>query len=123
MKLAALRLGVRDLGAAHDFDGRQLGLPVVAVDCGAGYCVFDVGGVDLVVEAVPADALADEQAWVGRFTGMSFAVTDLAATCARLAASGVRSTYEPELQAWGGRLATLADPDGNQFQLVQYPDA
>jgi hypothetical protein len=28
---------------------------------------------------------------------------------------------EAELQSWGGTLATIADLDGNQLQLVQYP--
>lgn len=121
MKLAALRICVRDLDAARAFYAQRLGLRLVADGRGDGYCVFDAGGVDLVVEAVPADAPADDQALVGRFTGISFAVADLAATHARLAAAGVRFLGPPELQNWGGRLATLEDPDANRLQLVQYP--
>jgi predicted enzyme related to lactoylglutathione lyase len=120
-RIAALRLFVRDAVAARDFYALALGLRLQHDGCAAGYCVFDVGGVDLVVEAVPADAPADEQALVGRFTGLSFAVDDLAAARARLGAAGVHFTGEPELQDWGGCLATLVDPDGNALQLVQYP--
>jgi predicted enzyme related to lactoylglutathione lyase len=65
--------------------------------------------------------LALNRALVGRFTGISFAVDDIAAEHSRLAAAGVPFDGAPELQAWGGWLATLRDPAGNQFQLVSYP--
>ena len=83
--------------------------------------IFDCGGVRLVVEAVPADAPADEQALVGRFTGLSLAVGDIDAEHRRLAALGVRFTGAPERQFWGGWLATFCDPAGNELQLVQDP--
>ncbi|MDZ7654110.1 MAG: VOC family protein [Burkholderiaceae bacterium] len=121
MKLAALRLFVRDLVAARDFYAAQLGLPLQHDGSADGFCVFDLDGIDLVVEAVPADAPAEEQALVGRFTGLSFAVEDIAATHARLVAVGVPFGGPPQLQFWGGTLATLSDPAGNQLQLVQYP--
>ena len=40
---------------------------------------------------------------------------------ARLAAAGVTFTRPPELEPWGGRIATFADPDGNTLQLMQLP--
>jgi uncharacterized glyoxalase superfamily protein PhnB len=58
---------------------------------------------------------------VGRFTGLSFAVEDIAATHARLVAADVPFAGPPQKQFWGGTLATLTDPAGNQLQLVQYP--
>jgi len=121
MRLAALRIFVRDITAARAFYGTQLGLRLQHDGAADGYCVFDLQGVDLVIEAVPDEAPADERALVGRFSGVSFAVDDLAAAYARLRAAGVRFTGVPERQDWGGVLATLADPDGNQLQLVQYP--
>jgi len=33
----------------------------------------------------------------------------------------VRFPGAPEAQSWGGLLATLRDPAGNEIQLVQYP--
>jgi catechol 2,3-dioxygenase-like lactoylglutathione lyase family enzyme len=123
MKLAAVRLFVRDLAAARDFYAAQLGLHLQHDGSADGFCVFDVDGIDLVVEAVPADAPADEQALVGRFSGMSFAVGDIAAAYARMVAAGVPFGGPPQLQFWGGTLATLSDPAGNELQLVQYPAA
>lgn len=121
MKLAAVRIFVRDIVAARDFYAGALGLPLIADGAADGYCVFDMGGADLVLEAVPVDAPADEQALVGRFTGVSFAVADIVATHARLIAQGVHFSGAPEHQPWGGVLATLNDPAGNGLQLVQYP--
>jgi uncharacterized glyoxalase superfamily protein PhnB len=40
-----------------------------------------------------------------------------------LAAAGVEFSGEPEKQFWGGILATLRDPAGNELQIVQQPTA
>lgn len=120
-RASAIRLFVRDLAPARAFYADTLGLRSTAQ--GEGWFVCRSAGIDLVVEAVPADAPQDEQVLVGRFTGLSLAVRDLAAEHARLVAAGVVFTGEPEPQAWGGSLATLCDPAGNQLQLVQHPPA
>lgn len=121
MLLAAARVFVHDLPAARDFYEQQLGLVIAFDGADEGFVRFDTGQLQLVLESVAADAPADEQVLVGRFTGLSFGVADLRAEHARLAAAGVRFTGEPEAQFWGGWLATLADPEGNELQLVQFP--
>ena len=121
MKLSAARVFVRDLASARQFYAENLGLPLKASGVEQGFLVMGVGGVDLIVETVPDDAPADDQALVGRFTGLSFAVQDIRASHAQLSAAGVRFTGAPELQAWGGWLATFSDPAGNELQLVQSP--
>jgi predicted enzyme related to lactoylglutathione lyase len=120
MKFSALRLFVNDLGAARDFYARALGLALDSPALDQGYCVFDAGGVLLIVEPVPADAPAEDRALVGRFVGASFAVDDVYAEYARLRALGIEFAGAPERQPWGGTLATFADPSGNRLQLVQY---
>jgi predicted enzyme related to lactoylglutathione lyase len=121
MKLGAARVFVRDLAVAEAFYARVLGLPLRAGGWAHGYCVFDAGQVDLVVEAVPEDAPPKDQALVGRFTGLSFTVDDIEARHRELSASGVHFTGAPAAQPWGGTLATLRDPAGNELQLVQMP--
>jgi catechol 2,3-dioxygenase-like lactoylglutathione lyase family enzyme len=123
MQLSAARVFVRDLTAARRFYGQTLGLPLHADGSAFGYCVFRAGSVDLVVESVPADAPPDDQALVGRFTGLSFRVDDAEAAYRDLLARGVTFTEPPSLQLWGGVLATLQDPSGNALQLVQPPKA
>ena len=39
----------------------------------------------------------------------------------RLRAKGVEFLRPPEREAWGGWVATFADPDGNILQLLQQP--
>lgn len=120
-RLASLRLFVRDCVAARDFYRDQIGLPLTADGSSQGWCTFDIGGVQLVVEAVGPDAPEDEQVLVGRFTGASFGAADIHAAYAELKQRGVFFAGPPEQQAWGGWLATFEDPAGNGLQLVQFP--
>jgi len=119
VKLSTARIFVRDLDAARSFYRDKLGLALRAYSAEAGYCVFESGAAQLVVEAVPNEAPADEQVLVGRFTGLSFAVENVAAVYQRLTSLDVPFTGAPETQAWGGILATFQDPAGNELQLVQ----
>jgi predicted enzyme related to lactoylglutathione lyase len=123
MNLSTARVFVNDLQAAKRFYEQTLGLPLKADGGAYGYCVFAAGNCELVIETVNADADADDVAMIGRFTGLSFRVDDIAATHASLQARGVSFASSPERQAWGGIIATLRDPAGNQLQIVQYPSA
>lgn len=119
MNLNTVRVFVRDLGPAKSFYANELGLRLRGGRSDLGYCVFEAGNVQLVVESVPPDAAEDDQILVGRFTGISFAVADVEAKHRELLALGVRFTGAPERQTWGGVLATFQDPEGNQMQIAQ----
>ena len=123
MQLDSARLFVTDIHAARQFYAGLLALPLVVDGSSQGFCVFQCGAVQLVVEAVAPDAPADDQALVGRFSGLSFTVMDAVATCQAWTARGVPFTGLPERQFWGGILATFQDPSGNQLQIVQRPAA
>jgi catechol 2,3-dioxygenase-like lactoylglutathione lyase family enzyme len=121
MQLRTARIFVRDLPSACHFYEELLGLPLKSPRSKEGFRVFDAGPMSLVVEHVDADAPAEDQALIGRFTGLSFDVADVQSKYAELAALGVAFSGLPEQQAWGGILATLRDPSGNELQLVQQP--
>jgi lactoylglutathione lyase len=123
MELNAARVFVRDIEAAKQFYLSKLGLPLSADGSNHGYCVFRAGNVELVVEVVADDAPEEEQVLVGRFTGLSFTVQDIEEKHRQLLALGVPFTGAPEKQFWGGILATLQDPSGNELQIVQRPTA
>lgn len=123
MKLAAARIFVKNLDEAAAFYEHVLELRVGARAPEFGYVVFEAETCDLVIEQVPPEAPSEEQALVGRFTGLSFNVADIKALHQALTQRGVRFTGQPEQQRWGGILATLQDPAGNELQLVQYPSA
>ena len=123
MELNTARVFVKDVTAAKQFYATKLGLPLKADGSEYGYCVFKAGAAELVIESVGDDAPQEDRDLVGRFTGLSFTVQDIAAKHRELAALGVKFTGAPEQQAWGGILATLQDPSGNELQLVQQPAA
>ena len=123
MKLNTARVFVKDIAAARSFYANLLGLPLKVDGERFGYCVFDSGAMELVVESVPDDAPDEERLLVGRFTGLSFTVHDIRARYVELLSQGVAFSGEPERQAWGGTLATFADPAGNELQLVEPPAA
>lgn len=123
MELKTARVFVKDIQAAKRFYGHDLGLVLKADGVAHGYCVFASGGMELVVESVPDDAPDDEKALVGRFTGLSFTVQDIKTKQQELLGRGVAFSGEPERQSWGGVLATLRDPSGNELQLVEQPAA
>ena len=121
MQLHTARIFVQDLALTSRFYEEILGLPLKADGREQGFCVFDAGPISLVVECVEADAPPEDQALVGRFTGLSFDVEDIQSKYAELSSLGVAFSGLPELQSWGGILATLRDPAGNELQLVQQP--
>lgn len=119
MNLTTARVFVGDLSQARQFYAESLGLPLKVDGSGFGYCVFEAGKAELVVEVVGEDAPKDEQILVGRFTGLSFSVDDVHMKHSELVAKGVAFSGPPEKQVWGGTLATLRDPSGNELQIVQ----
>jgi len=120
MNLSAARIFVQDISQARQFYAESLGFPLKVDGSEFGYCVFEAGKVELVVEVVGQDAPEEEQILVGRFTGLSFSVDDVHMKHSELAAKGVAFSGPPEEQEWGGTLATLRDPAGNELQIVQY---
>ena len=79
---------------------------------------FDWGGVRLSVGV--HDRVEGRSADPLRIM-VNLAVEDIHAVHARLAGAGVVFTRPPEAEAWGGRVATFLDPDGNLLQLLELP--
>ena len=102
MNLNAVRVFVKDIASAREFYSERLALPIKADGSAYGYCVFNAGSTELVVETVPNDAPEEDRALVGRFTGLSFTVQDVTAKHQELVNCGVKFTGLPEKQHWGG---------------------
>ncbi|CAH2032679.1 VOC family protein [Trichlorobacter ammonificans] len=109
---------VTDLGRAKSFYADQLGLPLA-------------GETQMLLEFFPATgttlgialALQDEaRKLVGRHSGITLRVSGIEKLCERLKGSGVTFVEDLEVSPWG-KMAVIADPDGNQFALVELPDA
>lgn len=119
MDLSAVRIFVRELSLTTAFYSELLGLELTHDGSPSGYCLFVSKGVRIILETVDASADAEDQALIGRATGISFEVKDIDAEYRRMSARGVPFVGVPEKQFWGGWLATFEDPSGNQLQLVQ----
>ncbi len=52
---------------------------------------------------------------------VNLAVQGIEAVVARAAAAGVEVLRPPERESWGGRVASLVDPDGTTVQLLELP--
>ena len=60
----------------------------------------------------------DAKKLVGRHTGITLSVKGLEELCARLEEKGARFSEPLERTPWG-KMAVIADPDGNEFALVE----
>lgn len=114
---------VSDLSAALRFYIDGLGMRPVRTELGAaaGYALLEPSGGGALLRLfggnLPRDNGGDPQS--GR-VGISFSITvgDLEALLGRALSLGGRRVDEIEQYA-GLRVVTLADPDGNAFELVE----
>lgn len=104
---------VTDLARSKKFYAELLGLPLA-------------GESEMMMEFLPgapttfgiALALNDEaRKLVGRHTGITLKSEKIVELCSALTAAGVRFTEPLESSPWG-KMAVIADPDGNQLALV-----
>ncbi len=111
---------VSDMERAVRFYRDALGLRLEHRDDGFGYASFDAGPIRMGILALQpgADNFDD---LVGGHTGIAFTVPEIDPVFEALKERGVVFPMEPADQPWGGRLALLADPDGNVFYLDQVP--
>lgn len=119
-RVAAARVFVANLDKAVRFYRDVLGLPLSGQTSESA--VFSPKDIDFIVErADPTDPDAAEM--IGRFTALSFEVTDCISTVGVLTGRSVHFLGPAQKQAWGGTLAHFLDPDGNVLTLVEYPVA
>lgn len=105
---------VRDFPAARAFYRDALGL---APGQETEYMMefFPSQGTSLGVALAMHEAA---QKLVGRHTGITLTVTGLEGLCEKLVEKGARFTEPLERTPWG-KMAVVADPDGNEFALVE----
>jgi lactoylglutathione lyase len=101
----------RCLGFYRDLLGGTVTYEFAGADGEPAYVGLTIGSSSLGIGADPS--VADAPA--PRPIALWISVADCDATVARLRAAGVRVTAEPELQAWGERVARVLDPDANEL--------
>ena len=108
-----------NFATAVSFYRDMLGIPLRFLDKEHGYAAFDTGQVGFSIARVEQGA-ENYKELVGRFTGVGLSVDDLDTEYERLLALGVTFSSPPTQQPWGGYMAIVKDPDGNELYLDQY---
>lgn len=104
---------VTDLAISRKFYADTLGLAVsseneMMVEFSGG------GGASLGIALAVTD---DARKLVGRHTGITLKSSDIKALCDKISADNGRFIEPLESSPWG-KMAVIADPDGNQIALV-----
>ncbi len=120
-RLLAVRVFVTDWDRAVRFYTETLGMAATFRNDEIGWAQLATGEGQLSLERA-AEEDAEARDLVGRFVGVSLAVSDLDATYRSLVERGVEFLEAPERQPWGGVLAHLRDPDGNVLTLLGSPE-
>ena len=113
MQIGYVNIFVSELERAVEFYRTALGFELDFADTDHGYASLKAGPITLGL----AIAGEEQQALVGRHTGVGVVVEDLKAEHERLVALGVVFSMPPERQPWGGFMALVDDPDGNKLYL------
>ena len=104
---------------ARDFYGRVLGLKELSWDDASGRGAWQVpGGATIVAHVMRPD---EPGRLPGTVTGVQFSVLDAHAAAAEIKKRGGAITDEPWKAPWGPTYASVADPDGNEFVIIQRP--
>jgi lactoylglutathione lyase len=120
-RLIVIRVFVTDWERALHFYEHTVGIPVATRAPELHWAELDTGAAHVAIERfVPEPG---HESLVGRFLGVSLAVSDVYAVHERLVARGVEFVEPPEPMPWGGVLAHFRDPDGNALTLVGPPRA
>lgn len=104
---------VSDLEKAKRFYEETLGLEKKYEY--SSYAGFECGGVE--VGLIPR---LEEGQKIGQFSPpVGFLVDDVERVCHELKQKGVKFVKELHEEPWGGRQATISDPDGNVLEILQ----
>ena len=119
--IRAVTLFVEDVASAKEFYVKVFGLPVVfETDDSA---VFRFGGTLVnLLKATSAPELIEPARVAPREAGarmqLTIEVDDVDATCAELAARGVKLLNGPMDRPWGVRTASFTDPGGHIWEIA-----
>src|SRR5215216_4420036 len=114
LNLNSVMIGTKQTQAMAEFYEKVLGKPADMFDNEAGFHGWQVGGTYLSI--LEHSEMGGKAKDAGRVM-FNFETTQVKEEFERIKAIGATVIREPyEMQ--GGWIATLADPDGNYFQLV-----
>ena len=114
LKLNSVMIGTKQSKAMAAFYEKVFGKPADVVDAGSGYYGWQVGGTYLSL--LEHSEMGGNTKDPGRVM-INFETAQVKDEFERIKSLGGTVIHEP-YQMGEGWLATLADPDGNYFQLI-----
>jgi len=112
-RLSNITIPVSDLKEIVNFYEKVLGLKKRFE--WSTYVIFDCG-VELAFEPGGSKGGKENSPYI------FLSVDDVDAEYQKLMQKGVKFSSKPKNEHWGGRTATLTDPDGNKIVLVEYKE-
>jgi predicted enzyme related to lactoylglutathione lyase len=109
-------LFVSDLNKAKTFYAELLGLPLA----GESQMMMEFFPGAKTTLGISLALNDDARKLVGRYTGITLKVEQIGKLCQRLK-DGNATFIEPLEESPWGKMAVVADPDGNQLALVEMP--
>jgi predicted enzyme related to lactoylglutathione lyase len=110
-----IRVSASDLDQAWHFYGEIMELPLISNNIEAGYLLFNLAGITLIVEK----STEEGELCPCRYLGISLKVQDINEIYESFSSLGVIFSHPPEKQFWGGYLTEFQDPDGNTWTLLE----
>jgi predicted enzyme related to lactoylglutathione lyase len=114
LNLNSFMIGTKQPQVLADFYAKVLGMPAGMSDPKQGFWMWEVGGASLTV--LDHSEMGGKTKDPGRLM-FNFETRQVKDEFERLKALGAVVIREP-YELMGGWIATLADPDGNYFQLM-----
>ena len=114
LNLNSVMIGTKQSGVVVAFYEKALGMPADMVDAENGFWGWQVGSSYLSV--LNHSEMGGDAKDHGRVM-INFETTQVKEEFERIKSAGAKVIREPYSMG-GGWIATLADPDGNYFQLV-----
>ena len=115
-QVSYIRVSSSNLQKARQFYGEILGLPLVTLNIEAGYILFNLAGITLIVEESNDE---NDELCESRYLGISLKVQDIFRVYDDFTKLGVKFSHPPKKQFWGGYLTEFKDPDGNVWTLLE----
>jgi catechol 2,3-dioxygenase-like lactoylglutathione lyase family enzyme len=118
--LKAATIHVKDITKARAFYTNVLGLKEIAVDPTIKNAFFAIPGSPVPLGAHQYTDMCVKMGGrpPGTVTGLVLVVNNVEKAVTDLKAKGVTITDAPAKAPWGDMIATIADPDGNEFVLT-----
>lgn len=111
---------VSDQDKALDFYTNTLGLETrIDMPMGENFRWVEVAPANAETSIALSLPFPGMEGAIGQPTGMMFDTSDVKAVYAKLKENGANITQEPTAQPWGGIELRVADPDGNEYGIVE----